>query len=72
MTPRPIAPDPAFDTITFLLRGVMFAGAFASALAWASGPAAAGPLDAVVGVRAVIPEDAPPGCSVPSAPARAW
>ncbi len=58
MTPRPIAPGPAFDTISFLLRGVMFAGAFASASAWAVGPAAAGPLDAVVGVRAVIPEDA--------------
>ena len=58
MTPGPIAPSPAFDTVSFPLRGAMFAGAFALALAWAAGPAAAGPLDAVVGVRAVIPEDA--------------
>ena len=46
------------DPIRLFLRGVMVAGALVFALTFAAGTAGAGPLDAVVGVRAVIPGDA--------------
>ena len=58
----PAAPRAAFDPLPILLRGGRFAGLFAAvllvALAGFARLAAAGPLDAVVGVRAVIPADA--------------
>ncbi len=58
MTRRPIAPRAA---LTFLLPAIhvaLLAAAITAALAALGRDARAGPLDAVVGVRAVIPEDA--------------
>ena len=54
----PAAPRAAFHPIPTLLRGGLFVAVLLAALAGFARLAAAGPLDAVVGVRAVIPADA--------------
>ncbi len=54
----PAAPRAASHAISLLLCGGLFFGLLLVVLAGIVRPAAAGPLDAVVGVRAVIPADA--------------
>ena len=54
----PAAPRAAFDPLPTLLRGGLFVGALLAVLVCFPRFASAGPLDAVVGVRAVIPADA--------------
>ena len=51
-------PRAAFHPLSLLLRGALFALVLLLVLAGFARLAAAGPLDAVVGVRAVVPEDA--------------
>lgn len=58
MIRTPPAPPGAHDAIFPLRRGSLFAGMLLLALVCFFRLAAAGPLDAVVGVRAVVPEDA--------------
>ena len=58
MTRLQAAPRTAFHPLSLLLRGGLFAGLLLILFASFARLAAAGPLDAVVGVRAVIPEDA--------------
>jgi S1-C subfamily serine protease len=58
MIRTPLAPSVALRPISLLRRGALVAGLLLIALAGIGRLAAAGPLEAVVGVRAVIPEDA--------------
>jgi len=52
------APRAAFDPLPTLLRGGLLVGLLLLLLTGIARPAPAGPLEAVVGVRAVIPADA--------------
>ncbi len=53
-----VAPQAAFEPIPLLVRGILFAGTLFLALTCVAPMATSGPLDAVVGVRAVVPADA--------------